>query len=660
MEKRNPSDDLIFKDLGNNSPLKNYSFAITLVLLALFFVFIPKYPLVIGPGSEKVSDSEYLSSRLITLNQIVTQANQGNYFQVAPGVPMEKHWEDPGMGVTLTLSQMIRSKFPAPFNHIDLDEIYVVEYALIFLTFLLPFTGLFKKLPDWFFPVIPVYLVDSILRRCIPIDPFQYWISPLAAFWALAIILNVWGYFFAKSKSSGDKVNIVASLFGGGLGAGILGLFRRNTLMESLLSVGLTLFYIGIVSWISGRKNIMTPAPDSPSSKKFFKKVPPGIFPFILFAMMLFGAILPRQFVQKLWGWRDSHYQMQNVPRNPRHPFWLPLYLGLGYVDNDLGIRWDDGSGWEHVKKRFPDVVYESEGYEKALKVLFLEAIRKEPLLLLRNILKKGGDVLYDLNWVLFLTFLLLYVGIAWKPFRFFFVSGTGWLMSLSAIPLLCVPYWIPALGFYAGSHLLMASLASCLFITIVRRPELVTGFWKRPKLKFRLFKWGFPFLLAAIGMLILYPLYLLNRTPKKEIPLSAWVLIWDADSKFKSYTLKTAADGKSQDYTYPVSGQKMISKVRIVPFCTSTIDVLPENIRLVDKKSKILEQYDFGSGKEWILKNLKIVKERDGSVGLSPQASFYYLEKEFKPIPGADRMIIRIGFIPRKTFFGWLAFKYI
>lgn len=78
------------------------------------------------------------------------------------------------------------------------------------------------------------------------------------------------------------------------------------------------------------------------------------------------------------------------------HPFWHPVYLGLGYLPNRYGIRWDDSVAFLAVQRDDPTAGYLSPEYEASLRRQFLDIARADPGFVLSTYSAKGAALLSD------------------------------------------------------------------------------------------------------------------------------------------------------------------------------------------------------------------------------------------------------------------------
>ena len=72
-----------------------------------------------------------------------------------------------------------------------------------------------------------------------------------------------------------------------------------------------------------------------------------------------------------------AHYHSDVLPTS--HPFWHPAYLGLGYLPNRWGIRWNDTVADTAAKHVDPNVAYLSPHYEHILEHLYFQIARQDP-----------------------------------------------------------------------------------------------------------------------------------------------------------------------------------------------------------------------------------------------------------------------------------------
>jgi len=72
-----------------------------------------------------------------------------------------------------------------------------------------------------------------------------------------------------------------------------------------------------------------------------------------------------------------SHMPASTLPN--AHPIWHATYLGLGYLPNRWGIRWDDAFGFQAAQRVDPKVVLLSPHYEHIIRHLYFTAVKADP-----------------------------------------------------------------------------------------------------------------------------------------------------------------------------------------------------------------------------------------------------------------------------------------
>jgi len=91
---------------------------------------------------------------------------------------------------------------------------------------------------------------------------------------------------------------------------------------------------------------------------------------------------------------RDAAFDMQPAQRLARHGLSHTLYLGLGFVPNKWGIRYDDDYGGEIANKADPPVVFGSPDYFRLMGKLYLARWAEDPLEVARIYADKAWSLL--------------------------------------------------------------------------------------------------------------------------------------------------------------------------------------------------------------------------------------------------------------------------
>lgn len=160
------------------------------------------------------------------------------------------------------------------------------------------------------------------------------------------------------------------------------------------------------------------------------------IIPVLLFTKLDYQR---DQFLKK----NDPTYQATSIS----HPFWHPFYLGLGFIDNPYGIRWDDSVAFDKVKSIDPTATYLSPRYNQILKQESLALIRHHPGYVARNYWAKLKIII---GYLLYYAGTGLIISLYFRPNRN--LSIAFWLaLMASALPaIIAIPGPSYLLGFTA------------------------------------------------------------------------------------------------------------------------------------------------------------------------------------------------------------------
>jgi hypothetical protein len=77
------------------------------------------------------------------------------------------------------------------------------------------------------------------------------------------------------------------------------------------------------------------------------------------------------------------------------HSLWHPTYLGLGYLPNAWGIRWEDSVGAETVRRVDPSVAYLSPRYEQILRHKYFTIVEHHPFWVARLYAVKAAALIW-------------------------------------------------------------------------------------------------------------------------------------------------------------------------------------------------------------------------------------------------------------------------
>jgi hypothetical protein len=117
----------------------------------------------------------------------------------------------------------------------------------------------------------------------------------------------------------------------------------------------------------------------------------------VLFVCLGIGLLVPKVFFAHAIAQRNA-FLVTRCPEygslTAQHPLWHVVYLGLGYLQNDYGIRWDDSVSYEKVQSVKPGTIYGSPEYERILKQEVLMFVRQRPLFVFMTLASKAGVTL--------------------------------------------------------------------------------------------------------------------------------------------------------------------------------------------------------------------------------------------------------------------------
>jgi len=163
---------------------------------------------------------------------------------------------------------------------------------------------------------------------------------------------------------------------------------------------------------------------------------------------MIAAALPPNLFFNHLIKVRNQYltdHHPEYYIKQPSHPIWHTMYIGLGYTSNPSVPRYLDETGIDKVKSIDPKAIYLSDAYNNILRQEYFKFIQQYPQYFTKNILVKIIKILFYLviwaNVGLVLGFLVR------KPWQLDLAFGSGMAFS-SLYGLVAVPYATYLLGF--------------------------------------------------------------------------------------------------------------------------------------------------------------------------------------------------------------------
>jgi hypothetical protein len=109
------------------------------------------------------------------------------------------------------------------------------------------------------------------------------------------------------------------------------------------------------------------------------------------------GLILPSLFFSHLVAERDKvvrAYCPGYAALWSGHSFWHPVYTGLGFLQNDYGLRWDDTVTYDKVQTIAPGTLFGSPQYDKVLKEETIVFAKHHPWFIFMTLASKIGVTL--------------------------------------------------------------------------------------------------------------------------------------------------------------------------------------------------------------------------------------------------------------------------
>jgi hypothetical protein len=193
-------------------------------------------------------------------------------------------------------------------------------------------------------------------------------------------------------------------------------------------------------------------------------------------ALIVAGFLVPLTYFHTLLDRRDAwlaERQPGYVQPLKQHPKWHSIYIGLGYLPNDLGIVYRDDVATAKVYELDPDSGYLTPRYESVLRGEVARIARERPGFVVRTVLAKlwamGGHLLLFANVGL--------LAAAWRP-KPRSIEIAFWLaLGVSALPgVLVMPYSKYVMGFVAVAALYGVASVGALTVADLRELALRAG----------------------------------------------------------------------------------------------------------------------------------------------------------------------------------------
>ena len=112
---------------------------------------------------------------------------------------------------------------------------------------------------------------------------------------------------------------------------------------------------------------------------------------------IILGLLVPLIFYSQVSEKRDAYLEQQSITYQPpeqRNLFWHSIYIGFGYLDNPLGIKYNDSSAINKVRSISPDTQMYSKEYVEILKKEVFNLIGSHKGFVLQTVSAKTGIML--------------------------------------------------------------------------------------------------------------------------------------------------------------------------------------------------------------------------------------------------------------------------
>jgi len=183
---------------------------------------------------------------------------------------------------------------------------------------------------------------------------------------------------------------------------------------------------------------------------------------FTAIAILTLAVLASYQSPSLVFRARDAIYHLTASNTMEQHGIWHNIYLGLGVVDNDFGISWDDSVAFKHALQINPKVVWGTTEYYETLRGAYFKLVLEHPLSVAIIYAKKLWLTLQQtLTWISFLPLGYLLLGLATTAAVARFFLRRGFLSDPSDALLIVSAIYI---CFFIGQAVLFHFLAAYLF----------------------------------------------------------------------------------------------------------------------------------------------------------------------------------------------------
>lgn len=367
--------------------------------------------------------------------------------QIPSVIPMESEWEDPGLAqLTSLIYFMSKSGFGVI---LETEFLYqVVNYAFYAIAIFIGFSStfishvyfrhqviLFSVLVFGFLsPVFPI--VQEQVTNLLGAD-YSLFNASIMARWPkilIVILIFILSFrFFLSGEYQPNRQSLLRSqllLLGGFFG--VISNFRGDAFHQAWI---LILLIAGFAFW-----EIMSSKDGANETKKTTRELLGACI--VALVLLILGAQLSE------FGFfvRDLAYGIESSESTAGHPTWHVLLIGMGFIENQYGLSWNDMSGFEFSKTYFPNeptTTYGTAAYEELCKRIFFDLLLNDPRLFVDNCIAKFIFLLKS-NKQLFAASVLLAAILVFFDRRYIKVVAI-WVAMASVcliVPVVTYPYF--------------------------------------------------------------------------------------------------------------------------------------------------------------------------------------------------------------------------
>lgn len=186
--------------------------------------------------------------------------------------------------------------------------------------------------------------------------------------------------FFLKKRATFKPVWFLPYL----LVAGVANIFREG---NGVIGILLLVSVLTVVNIQDARKIFKLKS----IPRLFFPKLQKNIF---IIPLLILAYLAPVLLLNGARNWRNlKYFNGQSSDMITHHGIWHNAFMGLGYIPNNYGIKWDDNNPIKFARLVNPDVGYMTSEYFSILRGLYFKYSFESPDLWFGNILAKAKAI---------------------------------------------------------------------------------------------------------------------------------------------------------------------------------------------------------------------------------------------------------------------------